>query len=248
MYRFLIRPIWLLLHVTVVATVLLMVNLAFWQIGRYHEKVDFNATVKQRLNEQIVPVEKLLNAINDGSQSPKTVEWRTVLVVGEYIDSETVEAVNRAQDGYSGKDPLTPIRLANNQLLLMNRGFIPISKDVRPAPSGQIKIIGRVRAPEIRRRFRISDPTQGELLEVSNIDLERLNIQMPSELAPIYVEVLESQPPDSPELSRIAAPALSTGSHLSYTFQWFTFSVFVLAGWIIVIRRKIKTMQAIKTF
>ena len=247
MYRFLIRPIWLLLHVTVVATVLLMVNLAFWQIGRYHEKVDFNATVKQRLTEPIVPVEKLLSAINDGSQSPKTVEWRTVLVVGEYIDSETVEAVNRAQDGYSGKDPLTPIRLANNQLLLMNRGFIPISKDVRPAPSGQVQIIGRVRAPEIRRRFRISDPTQGELLEVSNIDLERLNIQMPSELAPIYVEVLESQPPDSPELSRIAAPALSTGSHLSYTFQWFTFSVFVLAGWIIVIRRKIKTMRAIKT-
>ena len=248
MYGFLIRPIWLLLHVTVVATVLLMVNLAFWQIGRYHEKVDFNATVKQRLTEPIVPVEKLLSAINDGSESPETVEWRTVLVVGEYIDSETVEAVNRAQDGYSGKDPLTPIRLANNQLLLMNRGFIPISKDVRPAPSGQVQIIGRVRAPEIRRRFRISDPTQGELLEVSNIDLERLNIQMPSELAPIYVEVLESQPPDSPELSRIAAPALSTGSHLSYTFQWFTFSVFVLAGWIIVIRRKIKTMQAIKTF
>ena len=247
MYRFLIRPIWLLLHVTVVATVLLMVNLAFWQIGRYHEKVDFNATVKQRLTEPIVPVEKLLSAINDGSESPETVEWRTVLVVGEYIDSETVEAVNRAQDGYSGKDPLTPIRLANNQLLLMNRGFIPISKDVRPAPSGQVQIIGRVRAPEIRRRFRISDPTQGELLEVSNIDLERLNIQMPSELAPIYVEVLESQPPDSPELSRIAAPALSTGSHLSYTFQWFTFSVFVLAGWIIVIRRKIKTMRAIKT-
>ena len=248
MYRFLIRPIWLLLHVTVVATVLLMVNLAFWQIGRYHEKVDFNATVKQRITEPIVPVEKLLSAMNDGSQSPKTVEWRTVLVVGEYIDSETVEAVNRAQDGYSGKDPLTPIRLANNQLLLMNRGFIPITKDARPAPSGQVQIIGRVRAPEIRRRFRISDPTQGELLEVSNIDLERLNIQMPSELAPIYVEVLESQPPDSPELSRIAAPALSTGSHLSYTFQWFTFSVFVLAGWIIVIRRKIKTMRAIKTF
>ena len=248
MYRFLIRPIWLLLHVTVVATVLLMVNLAFWQIGRYHEKVDFNATVKQRITEPIVPVEKLLSAINDGSESPETVEWRTVLVVGEYIDSETVEAVNRAQDGYSGKDPLTPIRLANNQLLLMNRGFIPITKDARPAPSGQVQIIGRVRAPEIRRRFRISDPTQGELLEVSNIDLERLNIQMPSELAPIYVEVLESQPPDSPELSRIAAPALSTGSHLSYTFQWFTFSVFVLAGWIIVIRRKIKTMRAIKTF
>ena len=247
MYKFIFRPIWLLLHVTVIATIVLMINLAFWQIGRYHEKVDFNATVKERISNPIVPVEQLLEAIESRSESPVTVEWRTVLVTGEYIDNETVEAVNRAQDGYSGKDPLTPIRLVNNKLLLINRGFISISKDVGPAPSGQVQIIGRVRAPEIRRRFRISDPAQGELLEVSNIDLERLNIQMPSELAPIYVEVLESKPPDSPELSRIAAPALSTGSHLSYTFQWFTFSVFVLVGWIIVIRRKIKTIKAIKT-
>ena len=243
MYKFLIRPIWLLLHVTVIATTVLMINLAFWQISRYHEKVDFNAIVKERISAPIVPVELILETIENRSDSPETVEWRTVLVVGEYIDSETVEAVNRAQDGYSGKDPLTPIRLANDRLLLINRGFIPTSKDVGPAPRGQVQIIGRVRAPEIRRRFRVSDPTQGELLEVSNIDLERLNNQMPSELAPIYVEVLESKPPDSPELSRIAAPALSTGSHLSYTFQWFTFSVFVLAGWIIVIRRKINSIR-----
>lgn len=243
MYKFLIRPIWLLLHVTVVATVVLMINLASWQLNRYHERVDFNATVKERINAPIVPVEQLLSAINGRLESPQTVEWRTVLVIGEYIDSETVEAVNRAQDGYSGKDPLTPIRLANNQLLLINRGFIPIAKDVGPAPSGQVQIIGRVRAPEIRRRFRISDPPQGELLEVSNIDIERLNMQMTSELAPIFVEVLESKPADSPDLSQVAAPALSTGSHLSYTFQWITFSLFVLAGWIIVIRRKIKTLK-----
>ncbi|GBL21596.1 hypothetical protein EMGBS4_16560 [Acidimicrobiaceae bacterium] len=161
-------------------------------------KTDFNATVKQRIGDPIVSVEKLLGAINNGAETPETVEWRTVLVVGEYIDAETVEAVNRAQGGYSGKDPLTPIRLADNQLLLINRGFIPLAKEIGPAPSGQVQIIGRVRAPEVRRRFRISDPTQGELAEVSNIDLERLNKQMPSELAPIFVEVLESKPADSP--------------------------------------------------
>ena len=245
MYKFLFRPIWLLLHVTVIATVVLMVNLAFWQLSRYHERVDFNATVKERINAPVVPVEQLLRAIDNRTESPQTVEWRTVLVTGEYIDSETVDAVNRAQDGYSGKDPLTPMRLTNNKLVLINRGFISIAKDVGPAPSGQVQIIGRVRAPEIRRRFRISDPAQGELLEVSNIDLERLSMQMPSELAPIFVEVLESKPADSADLSQIAAPALSTGSHLSYTFQWFIFSVFVLAGWIIVIRRKIKTPNSI---
>ena len=245
MYKFLFRPIWVLLHVTVIAAVVLMINLAFWQINRYHEKVDFNATVKQRFSEPIVPIAQLLSAIESGTESAQTVEWRTVLVIGEYLDAETVEAVNRAQDGYSGKDPLTPIRLANDQLVLINRGFTQLSKEIQPAPIGQVQIIGRVRAPEVRRRFRISDPMQGDLLEVSNIDLERLSIQMPSELAPIFVEVLESKPADSPGLSQIAAPALSTGSHLSYTFQWFIFAIFVLAGWIVVICRKIKTLKTI---
>ena len=245
MYKFLFRPIWLILHVTVIATVVLMINLSFWQLSRYHERADFNAIVKDRISAPVVPVEQLLSAIYNRTESPKTVEWRTVLVTGEYIDSETVDAVNRAQGGSAGKDPLTPIRLTNNQLILINRGFIPIAKNVGPAPSGQVQIIGRVRAPEIRRRFRISDPAQGELREVSNIDLERLSKQMPSVLAPIFVEVLESKPTDSVDLSQIAAPALSTGSHLSYTFQWFIFSMFVLAGWIIVIRRKIKTLKTI---
>ena len=63
MYKFIFRPIWLLLHVTVIATIVLMINLAFWQIGRYHEKVDFNATVKERISNPIVPVEQLLEAI-----------------------------------------------------------------------------------------------------------------------------------------------------------------------------------------
>ena len=109
MYKFLFRPIWLLLHVTVIATVVLMVNLAFWQLSRYHERVDFNATVKERINAPVVPVEQLLRAIDNRTESPQTVEWRTVLITGEYIDSETVDAVNRAQDGYSGKDPLTQV-------------------------------------------------------------------------------------------------------------------------------------------
>ncbi|TRZ79741.1 MAG: SURF1 family protein, partial [Actinobacteria bacterium] len=165
-----------------------------------------------------------------------------VVVTGEYLDSETITAVNRAQEGYAGKDPLTPVQLANKQLILVNRGFLPLAEPVETAPSGKVEIVGRVRATEMRRRFRVSDPSVGELLEVSNIDLPRISRQMPSELAPIYVEVLESQPRDAVALSQIAEPALSTGSHLSYTFQWFMFSLFVIAGWVTVIRRKIKTL------
>ena len=97
MYKFLWRPLWLLLHVTVVLTVVLMINLAFWQLSRYHEKVDFNANVKLRTSEPIVPIEMLLEKIAGGSETPASVEWRTVVVTGEYLNSETITAVNRAE-------------------------------------------------------------------------------------------------------------------------------------------------------
>ena len=39
-YRFLLRPWWIATHVLLIAAVLLMVRLGFWQLDRLHEKQD----------------------------------------------------------------------------------------------------------------------------------------------------------------------------------------------------------------
>ncbi len=240
MYRFLFRPLWLILHVVVVAVIVLMINLGFWQLSRYHERTAFNKIVTQRIASPIVPITELLVDLQSKNETPTSLEWRTVQVVGEYLDDQTVVVVNRSQDGFSGKDPLTPILLENGTLVLINRGFLPLTTQVASAPSGRVEIIGRVRISQTRRHGRLSDPSSGVLREIINIDLARLSTQMPTPLAPIYVEMFTSKPEDSILLSQIASPVLSSGSHLSYTIQWFMFSIFVVFGWVVVVRRKLK--------
>ena len=240
MYRFLYRPLWLLLHVVVVATIVLMINLGFWQLSRYQERTAFNKVVTQRIASPVVPITELLIDLRTKGETPTSLEWRTVQVVGEYLDDKTVVVVNRSQGGFSGKDPLTPLVLDNGTLVLINRGFLPLATQVAIAPRGRVELIGRVRISETRRHGRLSDPVSGILREVINIDLDRLSKQMPTPLAPIYVEMFASKPEDSILLSQIASPVLSSGSHLSYTVQWFMFSIFVVFGWVVVVRRKLK--------
>ncbi|MEY4797641.1 MAG: hypothetical protein RJA50_1125 [Actinomycetota bacterium] len=245
MYRFLLRPSWVLLHVTVVATIVLMINLGLWQFGRYHERLDFNEIVSARIEAQPQDLNELLLEIETGTMPANEAEWLNVFASGEYLNQQTVNAVNRSQGGFSGVDPLTPMRIAGgNQLVLVNRGFIAQSaqnQESAPAPVGTVEILGRVRVSEVRKTGGLSDPADGVLKEVINIDLNRLAQQIQDLNTEIFIEVLKSNPADSMLLVPIADPILSSGSHLSYTAQWFIFSVFVAAGWVVVVRRKLKS-------
>ena len=248
-YRFLLRPSWVLLHVTVVAAIVLMINLGLWQFDRYHQRVDFNKIVSARIVAEPVPLVELLSALATNTKTSEDLEWLNVSVAGTYLDDQTLLAVNRSQEGISGVDPLTPLLIANgsidggydDQVVLVNRGFITQQTETPNAPNSLVQLIARVRVSESRRFGELSDPATGKLSEVINIDLPRLSQQIENLNTEIYLEAINTQPKDSPELARIADPVLSTGSHLSYTAQWFIFSVFVAAGWVVVVRRKLKS-------
>jgi cytochrome oxidase assembly protein ShyY1 len=244
MFRFLLRPRWVLLHVTVVAAVALMVNLGFWQLRRHHERVDFNEVVAERIVSAPTPLMGVLDEIRNGKLSPADAEWLSVSLRGRYVADQSLLSVNRSQDGISGVDPLTPLRLNNSETILINRGFIGQNEKVPAPPAGELEIIARVRQSESRRLGQLSDPATGVLSEVITIDLPRLSQQIENLNTAIYLEVLESQPSEAASLARIASPNLNSGPHLSYTVQWFIFSAFVVAGWVVVVRRKVRSGQS----
>ena len=248
-YRFLYRPSWVFLHVTVVAIIVLMINLGLWQYNRYGERIDFNKIVSARIDSQPKQLQSLLTELGTDGIEASDLEWLNVSVSGTYLDDQTLLAVNRSQEGISGVDPLTPLLIggssidsgSGDQVVIVNRGFITQATATPKAPAGNVQLIARVRVSQSRRFGELSDPTTGKLSEVINIDLPRLSQQIKNLNTEIYLEVLDSQPKDSPAIGRIADPVLSTGSHLSYTAQWFIFSIFVAAGWVVVVRRKLKS-------
>ena len=218
------------LHAFTILLVVVMVNLAFWQLRRHDERVTFNEAVRSRSLEAPRGVDELLALGTD-------LEWYLLSATGRYLPEEDLLLVNLSQDGRAGVDPLGALQLADGRILIVNRGFIPLSEAVPSPPAGEVTVVGRVRATQEHKRGALGDSPTGELREVQRIDLDRIAKQMPGTVIPVYIDLLQSEPADSPILSRIAEPTLTLGPHLSYTVQWFVFSACALAAWGFIVRR-----------
>lgn len=234
MYKFLLRPKWIATHLLVIALMVTMVNLAKWQLGRYHERKDFNATLIQRFDAPIQPLEELLQ-----SAKPEDIEWLPTAFTGIYLQGEDISLVNVSQNGSAGYDAITPMLLSDGKVVLVNRGFLPLASEFPPAPTGEVSLLGRVRATSQRRTGEVSDPATGELTDVQRIDIPRLQKQIDGELVPVYVQLLKSTPAEAATLSTIVDPDFSNGPHLSYTVQWLLFTLCAAGGWVALVRREL---------
>jgi cytochrome oxidase assembly protein ShyY1 len=240
MYRFLLRPKWIGFHLLVVGGIVAMVNLGLWQLRRLDERQAFNAQVEARYDKPPVPIDDLLVPGFDTDD----VQWRPVTATGTYLPDETVRIVNRSQNGVAGDNVVVPLDLGDGRLLLVNRGFLPLGVDEPPVPDGAVTVTGRLRPSQERRTGQLSDPAEGDLAEAQRLDIERLAAQFDGEVVGMYVDVFESQPPDSDLLQPVLQPDLSSGPHLSYAVQWFVFSVAVAIGWVLAVRKSLRTRRA----
>lgn len=240
MYRFLLRPRWLLFHLVVVAGIAGMIWAGFWQLRRLDERQTFNATVEARAADGPVAIEELIGEMADDADA---LEWRPVVASGTYLGDETVTVVNKSQDGTAGTFAVTPLALTDGTLVLIERGFTPLvvadAAGLAPVPDGQVEVVGRLRPSQQRSLGGLSDPADGDLTEVQRIDIDRLATQLPGDVVPMYVELTSSTPVEADTLQPIAAPDLSDGPHLSYAVQWFIFSICVAVGWVLAVRRSL---------
>ena len=234
MYKFLLRPKWIATHILVIALMVTMVNLAIWQLDRHQQRKDFNATLVQRFDAPIRPLDELLQ-----SSDPSDIEWLPTAITGTYLQGEDVSLVNVSQNGAAGYDAITPLLLSNGKVVLVNRGFLPLVAEFPPAPSGEVSILGRIRATIERRTGAVSDPATGELAEVQRIDIDRLQQQIDGELVPVYVQLLKSTPSEDASLSTIVDPEFGNGPHLSYTVQWIIFALSSASGWVALVKREL---------
>jgi cytochrome oxidase assembly protein ShyY1 len=239
-YKFLLRPKWLALHVLVVALVTIMLMLANWQLNRHQQRVSFNETLIERVNTPTAPLEQVLSAYPTASDA----EWRSVQLVGTYLQGLDLRIVNVSQGGGPGFDPVTPLQLPDGRLILVNRGFVPLGRSVLDAPKGTVTLQGRLRASSVKRLGAISDASSGLLTEVQRIDITRLQQQMPAPLVNVYLEMQSSSPADDDTLSRIAEPTFSNGSHLGYVGQWILFALCTIGGWFAIVRRELLTRRS----
>lgn len=244
MDRFLLSPKWLGFHLLVLFGVIVMVNLSMWQLDRLDARRDFNTAVSARVD---LPAEDLDTLLGTRSSALTTdpalidLEWRQVTAVGEYLPEHQVSVINRSQNGRAGANLVTPLRLRDGRVLLVNRGFVPLAVGFPAAPTGEVEVRGLLRISQERRTGQLSDPADGIIAELQRLNIDRLAVQTPGPLLPMYLQLLQSAPAEIPGLPEpVIRPDLSEGSHLSYAVQWMIFAIAVGVGWVLAVRRSVQ--------
>jgi surfeit locus 1 family protein len=236
MLRLLFSRQWWFPTLLVMAACGVMARLGFWQLDRLAQRRAFNARVTTQLAAPLLALTSDLLNLNLFD-----MEYRTVVVVGEYDHAQQTSLRNQAwDDGHivlAGVHLLTPLIIAGtDRAVLVDRGWIPL---VDSAPDrwgryderGPVTVRGVIRRSESKADFgSITDPA-GRLSAWNLANVTRIAEQVTHPLLPVYIQ--QAPDPAWTELPYRSQPDLdlSEGPHLGYALQWFGFALVLAMGY-----------------
>jgi surfeit locus 1 family protein len=230
------RRSWLGLAVPAILAFAVLIGLGVWQIQRKAWKEGLIASLTERLAAPPVA----LPPASDWPQLDRaSEEYRRVTFRAEFDNSREAFVFAAASafrpdvaDAGPGVWVLTPARLADGGIVIVNRGFVPDGRqDTKTrAPgelSGPVDIAGALRWPDARHWFTPNDDPAHNLwftADPASIAGARglLNV------APFYVEEETPVPPGGlPQPGKLAVNL--PDNHLQYALTWFGLAA-VLVG------------------
>lgn len=240
--RLLLRPGWLALT----ALVLIFAAVCFtllspWQFRRHEERSSTNEALAASANAAPVDLDAVLPA---GREPGPGTEWRTVRVTGRYLADDEVVARLRTVQGQAAFEVLTPFRLADGSIVLVDRGYVrPVQgdqaivvPDFAAPPDGTVTLTARLRADERDPRDRPPERRDGRL-QVYAVGAGVVEHATGLDLRPGYLQLNEGSPG---VLSALPLPELDAGPFLSYALQWIAFGTMALLAWLYFTWREIK--------
>ena len=230
-WAFLRSPRWAGYLALVVVFAVACCALGTWQLNRRAEALAEVARIDANYDAEAVSV---ADALADPAGFDIDQRWLVVALSGEYLGDEEVVVRNRPFGGSSGFEVITPFRLDDGTVFMVDRGWIAQGSDGRPSdytapPSGHVQVEARLKAGEERIEGRT---TTG--IEFATIDLAELadRVGEPAYTGAYGVLVQSAADAAEPPLAA-ARPLRDEGPHLSYALQWFVFALlaFIGLGW-----------------
>ncbi len=228
--RFRFRTIPFVATLVLVAVGILLGN---WQVRRAAEKTTLQARLTQRA--------ALPPLVLDGKPvDPAAVEYRRVIVTGEFVPNWPLFLDNRPFEGRSGFIVLMPFKIAGGgDVVLVARGWVPRDPAVHDrvpqvaTPSGRTTIEGLavLHPARVMELGKAPPPRPGAI--VQNVDPAGFAQASGLRTLPVLVEQTS---PDGSDLARKwPAPAVDVDRNKGYAFQWYAlaamaFLFFVITG------------------
>lgn len=224
---FLVSRRWGLFLVAVALLSWLAWELGQWQFDRLEDRRERNAIIERNEHQDPVDVESLLEV---GGEVDAEEEWSIVRATGTYLPEETVYVRYRTHRSASGVEVVVPLQLDSGATLLVDRGWWQtanrgeIPEDVPEPPSGEVEVLGRVRADATGDATRVSN--QGTRA-ISSVEIGEA---LGRDTLGGFVELVEETPEPQQPLTLPDEPELDEGPHFFYGLQWWFFGALAIFG------------------
>lgn len=217
------------LHWTLLAAlgVALFVSLGRWQLHRAEEKralfAGFAAgsAAAVMLPENFRPIER----------------YRRVTASGRYDSSRQFLLDNMTRDGVPGFHVLTPLLRYDSRVVLVDRGFVPLTGSRSDLPDlrvgeGERTVTGRAdRLPQAAVTLAAA-PATGWPRIVSFPRMPEVAEALSAQVYP-QVVLLDADQPDG-YLRDWRPPGMAPDRHVAYAVQWFGLAATVLVTWVVL--------------
>lgn len=209
--------------------------LSHWQFTRNADRSAQLQLVAD--NYDAAPV-NLAEAVSATGDFDPAMQWHPVVVRGVYLADRQLVARNRPHGGTSAFEVLTPLRLDDGRILVVDRGWVPpADSDVGPdlvpdPPSGPVTVVVRILPGEALPPSGRSAPSG----QVPTIHLPLIAESAGTEtITSAYGRMVSEDPAAAITPAPLEPPSEDPGPHLSYAVQWILFAVmgFVFIGYII---------------
>ncbi|MEO6789615.1 MAG: SURF1 family protein [Ornithinibacter sp.] len=220
MLRRLVTPRWLGAVALAVLFAIGCYHLGWWQYHRHEAKSQRNERLDAHYLTAPVPLGSVLTPAGLNPDD----EWTRVSVSGTY-GSGPVLVRNRTLDGDAGYEALWALDPSGGgPSVVVDRGWVARSDAgaavlpvVRPAPTGEVSVIGWLRPGERARG------TVGAGGELASLNLVAAAGELSRTVLPAYVLLDTEVLPDGstpPRPTPLGSPDRSLGPHLAYACQW----------------------------
>ena len=229
MFRALLSPRMIGLHLLAVVAVGVATFLGFWQLGAWQQHREMAAV--DVVDDAPVPLDEIFGP---DDPFPNNAVGRPVRVSGQWLPDATLLVENRVLDGRRGLWVVTPVTVcgsgggcASAPAVLVVRGFTEDADRVPPPPSGRAEVTGWAQPGE-GSGVGDPDPTDDRIPElriadaIQHVDQDLYGGYVVARTLTPGRQGLDAVTPDS-----LPAPGVGTGlRNLLYAVEWWVFAAF----------------------
>lgn len=235
---------WWFTTILVILGTVLCVRLGIWQLDRLEQRRAFNAHVEAMWEAPSL-------ALTGEEAGLDEMEYRAATVEGTYDFENQIALRNQYWNDQYGYHLITPLVLPDGSAVLVDRGWIPAEGNDTPddwrkydvsaaqTVSGIIRL-GQEKPDVGGRPDPTLEPGQTRMDIWNNVNIVRLDDQMPYDLVVVYLQLDLVEGDTTPPVPYQPEIEISEGPHLGYAGQWFTFATLLFFGYPFFIKRKEK--------